>query len=178
MKTSIFALLLLIVASLEIFGQTPDPRIGIVNSDDTGPCLAIQNANLKAGQKIVVVLPDEPQTTFTTFVEEKVENSCSSQIDIFEKSSFYRLKEFEYEDVFFGFGLVGIDVKSVKGVITANINGNLKPDYFRSCQGQESFLFTIWDGKPLIGKRIFEAGYYVPYGTEPTCKRKDYQTPK
>lgn len=177
MKTSIFALLFLIVALLEIHGQTPDRRIGIVNSDNAGPCLAIPNANLKAGQKIVVVVPDDPQVTFTAFVKEKVAKSCSSQIDIFEKSSFYRLKEVENDDVF-GFGLVGLDVKTENGVITANIDGNSKPDYFRSCQGQESFLFTIWDGKPLIGKRIFEAGYYVPYGTEPTCKRKDYQTPK
>jgi hypothetical protein len=34
---------------------------------------------------------------------------------------------------------------------------------------------TVWTGKPLIGKRIFHAYYYLRYDTEPTCKKKDYE---
>lgn len=177
MKTFIIVALLLTVVVLEVNSQSPDRRIGIVNSDKVGPCLAIPNANLKAGQKIVVVVPDDTQVTFNAFVKEKLNKSCSSQIDIFQKTSFYRLDTVADDDLF-GFGLVGIDVKTENGIITANIDGNSTPDYFRRCEGSESSLFTIWNGKPLVGKRIFEAGYYVPYDTEPSCKREDYERPK
>jgi len=166
----------LVVQISACFGQLSlDKKIGVVNSlSDQSACLAIKNAGLKRGDTIQVVLPNRPQTALTTSIERRENKSCSSAIDIFENSSFYRLRISDAPPAFNGFGVVGAArIRTSRGVASADLNGDGKADHFRSCTATEGEHLTIWTGRPLVGKRIWHAYYYLGYDTIPTCKKND-----
>ena len=175
-----FLLLLITLTALSVasYGQSKlNSRIGVVNSTSTGGvCVAIQNSKLKPGQRLLVVLPDRPQSVQVAFIKKKVLKSCSSDNDVAENASFYLVRMPKEDVPFVAFGFFGIDKIAVaKGTASADINGDGKKEYFRSCTSNEGVHLTVWTGKPLVGKRIWHSYYYLSYDTEPDCKKKDYE---
>ena len=152
------------------------PKVGIVNSTpESKVCFSIENSKLKAGQQIRVVFVDKPQSVSTAFIQKKTTTNCSSDISDFTHPSYYWVR-IEKHDVFAGIGVVGNQrIKVAKGVATTDLNGDGKKDYFRTCASNEGLHLTIWDGKPLIGKRIWHYYYYLTYDTQFDCKKKDYK---
>lgn len=150
-------------------------RVGIVNSlPDSSACLAIRDSRLRKGNRVTVVVPDIPQTVMVASIDSLSKSSCSSQDDVFRGASYYRLKIPKYKAAFDGFGIIGnAAMKVVGGVARVDLNDDGSLEYFRSCTSAEGIWLTIWTGKPLIGKRIWSAYYYLGYDTEPTCKRND-----
>ena len=151
-------------------------RVGTVNPiEKRFACLAIQNSKLKSGLKIQVVLPDKPQAVKSAVIESKENKSCSSEIDIAPRVSFYKIKMADERDIDFGIGVIGSrQIRVVHGIARADINDDGKLEYFRTCASNEGIHSTVWTGKPLIGKRIWHTYYYLKYDTDPTCKKKDY----
>jgi len=54
-------------------------------------------------------------------------------------------------------------------IITADLDHDGIPEYFRACTSAEGVHFTIWSGAPLAGRRRFHRYYYLGYDTEPNC---------
>jgi hypothetical protein len=152
-------------------------KVGIVNSlPDAGACLAIRNTRLKKGDRIQALLPDKPQAVLVATIAGRTPTSCSSDNDVFENATFYRLKMPKREDPFVGFGIIQTTpVQIVRGVAKADLDRDRKDEYFRSCTSMEGLHLTIWKGKPLTGKRIWHTYYYLGYDTEPSCKKNEYE---
>ncbi|MBK8466063.1 MAG: hypothetical protein IPL32_09540 [Chloracidobacterium sp.] len=173
-----FLCLCFFALAVEAFAQTKLPtRLGTANPiDGRFACLAIPNTKLKPGEKIQVVLPDRPQKVKTAVIESKEVKSCSSEMDIASRISFYRIKISNDRDINYGIGVIGVRrIKVKNGVARSDINNDGKLEYFRSCTSREGFHSTVWTGKPLKGKCIWHTYYYLGYDTEPDCKKKEYQ---
>jgi hypothetical protein len=173
MKLIILSALFLVPFSTS-FGQNLNSRIGVINSlSDRTACLMIRNSRLKKGDKIKVVLPDEPQKVIFASIKWRIQTKCSSEIDDFEHASFYRLQIPKIESPFYGFGIASsASIHVNRGIARTDLNGDGKSQYFRSCTATEGIHLSVWTGKPLIGKRIWHAYHYLGYDTEPSCKKK------
>src|SRR6266478_6016907 len=53
--------------------------------------------------------------------------------------------------------------------VVADLDGDGRLEFFRSCTSQEGVHFTIWADKPLQGKRRWHRYVYLGYDVEPTC---------
>ena len=148
-------------------------------------CLTTQNSTLKSGDKIQIILAEIPQKVFQTEVSEKLKERCSS--DLIGEHSSGSSPDFSYdtsyslkfsENIYYGIAVINSSnqVKIDKGLAHIDLDNDGKDEYFRECYGRESLSLSIWQGKPLIGKRIWH-GYFAfnwDTGTE-SCKRKDFE---
>lgn len=164
-------------------------KVGTVDSKgQKSICLQTKNANLVKNTPISIVirLDKKPQKVLLAIVEKKLKESCLR--DHAEGGDDYQGKDYYYslrlkkkfaneQEMIFGIGVIqttkAIQVKNKLASVDLNKDGRL--EYFRSCTTNEGGYFTIWTGKPLQGKRIWRSYYYVDYGTEADCKKKDYE---
>jgi hypothetical protein len=156
-------------------GAKLSSKIGIVNSmTDGGVCLAIRNSRLKARQAITAVYTEKPQYTRVGYVVRRLDSNCSSEIEPIERATYYILR-FASEDIpIVDLAVVGKPkVRKSKRLVAIDVDNDGKGEFFRSCTGIEGLGLTIWKGRPLIGKRLWYAYYYLKYDTVPTCKRAD-----
>lgn len=172
-----------------------DSKVGIVGVyglkyvgvkfDNSGEfiCLTTQNSTLKSGDKIQIIFTQIPQKVLQAEVSEKLKEECSSW-HISEHSSgqstgiSYSLKLSENDKTTMRDSIAVINssnqVKIDKGLAHIDLDNDGKDEYFRECYGRESLSLSVWQGKPLIGKRIWYGyfGYNYDTGTS-NCKDKD-----
>lgn len=164
-------------------------KVGTVDSKGQDSiCLQTKNAHLVKNMpvSIVIRLDKKPQKVLLAIVGKKLKESClrdhaEGGDDYQGKDHYYSLKLKKKlankQELIFGIGVIqptkAIQVKNNLASVDLNKDGRL--EYFRSCTSNEGGHFTIWTGKPLQGKRIWHSYYYVDYGTEADCKKKDWQ---
>jgi len=161
-------------------------KIGLADvSFQSSGCLRTKNGSLSEGQPVAVVLSidEPPQKVIGATVGREHEKSCAryaSEIGDHNpgKNYYYELKMNDPDAVeSFDVGIAVIvpaeKVVLEKGSAHIDLDGDGKPESFRECTGNEGTLFSIWNGMPLSGKRIWESFYYVDYDTVPTCTDKD-----
>jgi hypothetical protein len=151
-------------------------------------CLHTKNANLVKNTpvSIVIRLDKKPQKVLLAIVGKRLKESClrdhaEGGDDYQGKDYFYSLKlkkkHTNKNEMIFGIGVIqptkAIKVKNNLASVDLNKDGRL--EYFRSCTSNEGYNFSIWRGKPLQGKRIWLSYYYVDFGTEADCKKKDFE---
>jgi hypothetical protein len=51
----------------------------------------------------------------------------------------------------------------------ADLDNDRQPEYFSSCASTEGIHFSVWTGKPVIGKLRWHQYYYLGYDITPTC---------
>ena len=161
-------------------------KIGIADVLSGEPsCLRTKNANLaeKTPVSIIISLDEPPQKVLTATVVKKLKTSCARRAsETGDKNPgenfFYSLNVIEdTESIGFEVGIAVIQpskpVQIQNKLASFDLDEDGKPEFFRSCGGFEGTLFSIWTGKPLKGKKIWDSFYYVDYDTEPSCKKKD-----
>jgi hypothetical protein len=158
-------------------------QVGVVDATADGKlCLNIANANLIAGTPVSFILLNKPQRTVRATIEEKLAGSCSRDPTTSTDALFYSLK-------FVGKGIdlsepmaAAIAVVNSanplslkRGIASADLDGDGRTEFFRTCTSNEGEHLTVWSGTPLRGKRRWHSYYYLGYDTAPTCKEKDYR---
>ena len=163
---------------LKYVGLLINSKVGIVDTKKGAICLTIHNSDLKEGEEVSVVFMDKPQSVQTATVQKKLSSTCSRNPDIDPDKSFYSLevpKPID-ETVYTAFGLISPNKVVInKGIASVDLNDDKKAEYFRKCTSMEGVHFTVWTGKPLVGKRIWHNYYYLGYDVEPSCKEKDFE---
>lgn len=188
-----FLILLILILVSATFGLAQKTniysKVGTVDSKGQDSiCLQTKNANLVKNTpvSIVISLDKKPQKVLLANIEEKLEESClrdhAEGGDDYEgKDYFYLLKLNKKltnkSEMIFGIGVIqptkAIKVKDNLATVDLNKDGQL--EYFRSCTSNEGYNFSIWTGKPLQGKRIWQSYYYLDFGTDADCKKKDFE---
>lgn len=194
MKKFLILIILILVSATFGLAQTAKKtniysKVGVVDSKGQDSiCLQTKNANLVKNTPISIVirLDEKPQKVLLAIVEKKLKESCLR--DHAEGGDDYEGKDYYYslklkkkltnkQEMIFGIGVIqptkAIQVKN--NLASVDLNKDGRSEYFRSCTTNEGGYFTIWTGKPLQGKRIWQSYYYVDYGTEADCKKKDYE---
>lgn len=184
-----------LVSSTPTPSSTPKPKetfnihskVGIVDVlSDQPSCLRTKNGDLaeKTPVSIIISLDEPPQKVLTATIEKKLKESCARRAsETGDKNPgenyFYSLilTDSTTEEIAFDIGIAVIQpskpIKVENNLASIDLNEDGKPEFFRLCQGFEGFYFTIWTGKPLKGKRIWDSFYYVNYDTIVTCTKKD-----
>ena len=169
---------------------TPGPfnaalEIGVVIPGTDCSELHIRNTELQPGDRIFVVdVENSPHKKLAATIVGP--NNCpKSPVSGIEEIYLHDdvTSPAEYEIRFdeakpaFGFGIVIEDsaLKIVNGTAQLKVNKDSTPLYFRECSGNESTHLTVWEGKPLTGKRIWHSFFSLSYDTVPTCKPAEYK---
>ena len=186
MKTT---LALLIVCASCLQGR-PEPfsidsQVGVVDANADGRlCLSISNPNLGDGTQVTLILPYKPQRVAKAIIEQKVARSCSRNPDTDPNASFYWLKLVARKGAFdlsepqppaIAVVRSATQVFVRHGIVSCDLDGDRRKEFFRICTSNEGNHLTIWSGKPLQGKKRWHSYYYLGYDVVPSCKRKDYK---
>ena len=161
-----------------------DSGVGVVDADGEGRlCLNISNPRLADGAEVSLILPERPQRVVKAAVEGKAPSDCTRNSTGGTETSFYWLKlsggvrslgEGPQPPAIAVVGPAG-RVAVRRGTVSGDLDGDGRAEFFRICTSTEGNHLTIWTGKPLLGKRRWNAYYYLGYDVVPTCKKKDYQ---
>jgi len=166
-----------------------DSKVGIVDlTDDKMICFRTKNANLteKTPISIITSIYAPPQKVLEAEIERKLEKSCVSHDSDAgesspENSSYYSLaltdKKIDKSEIDVSIGIIQptekVEVQNKLASIDLDNDG--RREFFRQCGSSEGLHFTIWSGKPLIGKRLWRYYYYLHYEIVPDCKKKDFE---
>lgn len=166
-----------------------EAKVGIVSTmKDDHVCVRGLNAQLKPGNEMYLIIPyDRPHKLLRMSIVRKLAESCvdddsdiGDEEDVIKNTSYYLAEVTEKTDeyqILSGFAILdpSISPKLENGIATAELTDTPPAEYFRECTSNEGMHFTVWKGKPLIGKRIWHRYYYLHYDTVPMCKKKDYE---
>ena len=165
-----------------------DPKldIGVVVAGPECSELFIRNKELKSDDEIQVVQADDlphkkllarvigpngcPRNV-QSGIEEIVLNGDDST------PNEYEIRFADGNDPGSGFAVTSAKarVEIRKGVANLTATNVATPLLFRVCSGNESYHMTVWNGKPLVGKRVWYSYMSLSYDTVPTCKPADFK---
>lgn len=165
-----------------------DPKldIGLVVAGSECSELFIRNTDLKPDDEIQVV--SAAGTPHKKLLARVVgPNNCPrySQSGIEEivldgddsSPTEYEIRFADGTDPDSGFAVIsakaGVEIR--KGIANLTVSNVPTPFLFRVCSGNESYHMTVWEGKPLVGKRVWYSYMSLSYGTVPTCKPADFK---
>jgi hypothetical protein len=164
----------------------PKLDIGIALAGTKCSKLLISNTDLEPGEEIQVVLADyRPHKTLLATVVGQ--NNCPpspksaiQEIVIYGDDSpptEYEIRFADKDERDSGFAVISAkaSVAIKKGVANLTASNLPTPLVFRTCSGNESYHMTVWEGKPLVGKRVWYSYWSLSYGTVFTCKPADYK---
>jgi len=154
----------------------------------TEMCLVIPNDNLVEGDKVAAIFAGEPksQSLVNTIVQRKLDNCGRKNHETSGKVFYYSLKvvdgSYEFESQYQELNPVAIAfvgnsqaVSLQSGVVIADLNGDGKVEYFRSCTSTEGVHLTVWTGRPLESERQWHWYIDLNFETVPSCTTKDYE---
>jgi hypothetical protein len=61
--------------------------------------------------------------------------------------------------------------------VSADLDGDGRPEYLRSCTSAEGIHFTIWTGAPLKGRLRWHQYSYLGYDVTPSCTEAETKQP-
>jgi hypothetical protein len=155
-------------------------RLGVAVQKSGTTCLYTHNADLASGSPLILVLLSPPQSTAKAEIVRPAPPICSS-IDPSDAD----LKSYEIRTTGEA-PLPATPAIAVSGFsgrfqtrgkyVTADINQDGEPEFFRFCASSDGLHLTVWSGKPLHGKRRWHQYYYLGYDVEPNCTPAETRT--
>src|SRR5262249_42653468 len=139
-------------------------------------CLEIRNSALASNSPVYLVRPgDQPSVEQGKIAG--LDESCrdpnaeSPELQPYE----IRLEQKSAQALTPAIAIAGAGVHFEKrdGLLVADLDGDGKPEYFRSCTSAEGFHFTVWTGPPLTGKLRWRQYYYLGYDVQPDCTTQE-----
>ena len=159
------------------FDFVRDLGIAVETSDSN--CIDIPNGTLSIGQHVRFVATSRPQKSGEAEIIRKTDKACTKTDQ--DKPGLYHY-EFKALQGAMQKYVPAIVITNFDGAfreepagIAADLEGNGKLNFFRSCTSSEGVHLTIWQGKPLEGIRKWHYYYYLGYDVEPSCTERDTQ---
>lgn len=159
-------------------------RIGVIdyNVIEESHRLTTSNANLKKGDKFRIISTPEPNEVIETEISEQFElnrsrvENMGKDLDNFTVYKFNMPKQYESK-IIYGIAILDpkIELRESKGKVSFDIDNDGRQEQIRGCRSMEGIHLTIWKGKPLASKRIWNSYVTLGYETVPNCKEKDYK---
>lgn len=166
-------LVVVLVAVLGVSCRAPaiwsyEGQLGVVAAKAGKGCLQIHNSAVQPNADIRLVTAMPPQSVADARAGAR-DTACAEGGDI------------QGYSVLPGAGQMPvIGVVNYRGefrkdgdVVSADLDGDGAPEYFRSCLSQEGIHFTVWTGKPLTGKLRWHQYHYLGYDISPDCKPEE-----
>jgi len=150
-------------------------KMGVAVKNASGVCFSIRNARLGVKEAVTLVAPLEPQSVIGAEVVAASSAGCPGVKDSAMSGYRLRITKGKAPDFMPLIAVVGSSAKfrTEHGVVSANLQGSGKPDFFRSCTATDGVHLTMWKGRPLEGVRVWHQYYYLGQDLEPNCSPKD-----
>jgi hypothetical protein len=155
-------------------------HLGVAVSKSDKICLYISDDSLRPGTHLTLVLPSLPQSIVAAEVQQPADTACARMDETNASGQRYEIR------------LLGpalppsmpvIAVSEFSGrfrmrgqYVTADLDRDGKPEYFRFCTTSEGVHLTVWTGRPLQGKRRWSQYYDLGYDVDVNCTPKDTET--
>jgi hypothetical protein len=152
------------------FDYATDVGVAVLSANRS--CLDIANATLTAGQRLQFVTASTPQTTGELEITPKLEKSCTAGDPNNSRSHYeFTVVRGSLAKSVPAFALVNFNgsITIGSGGVTADLDRNGQPEFFRSCTSSEGVHLTIWSGKPVVGQRRWHDYYYLGYDVDADC---------
>lgn len=150
------------------------PRFGVAALSVTPACLASPGSPLAASTAVTLVVPEKPQRVYRAVVHGRA-GSCAALERAGIGGPYYELADAPPASdtpVAVAFlGEVKATVSNEIAEVTSGATG--EPVTVRSCSSNEGVHLTAWRGKPLEGRRLWHAYWYLGYDVEPSCTDKE-----
>jgi hypothetical protein len=150
------------------------PRFGVAAISGTTACLASPGTPPADGTAVTLVVADKPQRVYRALVRARVA-ACTRLERAGIEGPYYEIAgppaAGETPMAVAILGSVGATVANDVAEVTLGATG--EPVMVRACSSHEGVHLTAWRGKPLEGRRLWHAYWYLGYDVEPSCTDKD-----
>ena len=150
--------------------------VGIVDIDAGGrACMDIANPRLRVGQRLTVVTLTAPQAAVAAEVTAPHARPCRGEANARADDAHYVLRLAPGPaDATVALAVLapGSAFSAMRGLLSADLDGDGRRAYFRSCASAEGLHLTVWSDAPL-GRRRFHAYHYLGYDVDPNCTEAD-----
>jgi len=167
----------LLVAACAACGKAPkgepfayEDRVAIAVASIDKVCVSTKNGSFKPGDQVRLVDP-ATQKSWPAVVESAVEPCEPSISDVPLRVARVRVTG-EQPQPFIGMAISNPRASSFNatdGAIGADLDGDGRREFFRSCTSTEGVHLTVWSGTALTGQRRWHAYHYVGYDMVPSC---------
>jgi hypothetical protein len=152
--------------------------VGLAIIDDKGTaCLAINNKEITPDTSITLVSINEEPTIHAVKADRRFSSPCPSALKAHMAGICYRLhvpSNLHLKTGPYFVVLSPVSQFKIRGKeVVAALEGIPELVSFRVCTSSEGLHFTLWQGKPLVGKRLWHCYFYLGYDVEPSCKPLD-----
>jgi hypothetical protein len=153
-------------------------NVGLAILDDKGAaCLAINNKGITPSTSLTLVSIDEEPTIHSVTAGRRLSSPCPSALKADIAGIYYGIKvpadlHLKPGPYFAVLGPVS-QFKIRNKQVVATLEGIPELVSFRVCTSSEGLHFTLWQGKPLLGTRVWHCYFYLGYDVEPSCKPLD-----
>jgi len=155
----------------------PDQQVGVLTAKTGNICIQLQNSSAPPNIPIRIVNLTPPQTALPAHLGGR-QDSCAAAND---PSSGYAVLGADSASV--QIPAIGIlnypgDLREDGDGLSADLDGDGQPEYFRACASSEGIHFTIWTGKPLTGKLRWHKYQYLGYDMSANCTAEEIEPAK
>jgi hypothetical protein len=144
-------------------------------------CVSIHDASLRRNSRVQLVTTSPSQMVSLGRVATTVQSCWSAEVD---DSSDFRHYQIRLATVRASELMPVIAISRFAGafarngdLMTADLDGDGRPEFFRSCTSAEGIHFTIWSGKPLSGTLRWHRYFHLGYDVVPTCTAAEVKSP-
>lgn len=155
-------------------------HLGVAVQKSDMACLYIHNTELAAGSPLMLVLLAPPQSIAKAEIVGPASENCP-RID--QSDTSMKLYQIRMLGKSLPPATPAIAVSGFSGrfhtrgkYVTADMDGDGRPEFFRFCASSEGLHMTVWSGKLLRGKPRWHQYYYLGYDVEPNCTPEDTET--
>ena len=143
-----------------------------------GPCLAIADANLKAGTPVTLVVMGEPPKILNAAVQESTASAATCPALAEERAAmskpgntFYSLQGRTIGLTEMALAIIGSPAMPTveNGVAKVDLNQDGHSEIFTSCASSEGINFYVWTDEPYRGEPQWTKYYYLGYDLVANC---------
>ena len=154
--------------------------LGIAVEKNNHSCLLIANAGLSPGHRIFFVTDATPQTFGEAEILGKAGELCLDSDQQNPGATAYSIKTIQGAlrkgTPAFAFAKSINPMEVSEGYLKADLDNNGQANTFRTCTSSEGVHLTIWEGKPLEGKRKWHSYYYLGYDVTSNCTESEMKS--
>lgn len=159
-------------------GFSYDRHIGFVTYEKEKTILAIENKDLKKGQKLLVLYKykGEKLDILEATIMEQLPSGMTglkATMAFKRQPSLYEIDRPRMEAVAF-IPIIGISKYDPKKP-SIDIDGDGKAEYLYSCTSMEGLHYIVRSGHPRTGVLRKDFYYYLGYDVNPSCQDSDYK---
>lgn len=153
-------------------------NVGLAVVDDKGAaCLSINNTGISPRTSLTLVSIDEEPTFHSVTADRRLSSPCPSALKADIAGIYYGIKvpaDLQLKPGPYVAVLSPVSQFKIRGTeVVATLEGIPELVSFRVCTSSEGLHFTLWQGKPLLGTRVWHRYFYLGYDVEPSCKPLD-----